>query len=780
MVIIYKTKKMKLYQALCVVVFLLGGTLPLFSQQITLKGKIVDAETGNLLDYANVVLLQAADSTFVKGMVTDENGSFVMEAPQTGQYLLRIGYLGYQQTTLNVHQHDMGVIGLSPDTQLLGEVVITAVPKIHKMENGGISTDIQNSRLKNLGTANDVLAQLPFVTRDGESFTVFGKGAPLIYVNNRLIRDLSELQELNSANIKKITVITNPGAEYDATVKSVIKIETLKPQGEGLSGSATGNMYIDKKFSHSELINLNYRKDNLDLFGMFRFSRMKDLILDDMEQVTNFTEPISIRQTVAEHHNTRSIRSNLGFNYLFGKDNSVGMKYEQTNAPAINALLPSKTEVYRNNQLTESFSSDWDDKAKKNSHYVNAYLNLNPFSWLSVKWDMDYASGDNTRRQDVLNRYANTTENIRTDSRQDYDLWASKLTMTTSIGKGKLTYGGEYSNTYNRQDFDVNKDEAPQNLSPNNNTAKQNLFAGFISFNQTFGRFSADLGLRYENTVFDYYVSGVKMDEQSSSYQNCFPNASVGYSGENLSTSLSYRNTIYRPSYYDLRNSVQYDNPYTYETGNPYLKPIIINTLSYLFMWKDIKLMTDLDLRKDDLMTILEQYSDETVLLRPVNLDKSQSFSASVSYSPTFGIWKPVVETGIWKYFLEYSGVSYNTPRYFFTMRNSAMLFKSWQAGVDISYYTAGNSQLFYIYEVFNMDVSLSKSFFDGKLRLNLRGTDLFNTAKQKTDVMVDGIVSKLYKDRNTRGIQLSLTYRFNVTPSKYKGEAVSDELNRL
>jgi hypothetical protein len=758
--------------------FFLLASLSLQAQVIT--GKLVDAQSQEPLPYANVVLLQAADSTFVNGMITDENGSFAIKTPQTEQYLLRISYLGYQQLTLNVHQNDMGEIRLSPDTQLLGEVVITAVPKIHKMENGGISTDIQNSRLKNLGMVSDVLAQLPFVIRDGENFTVFGKGTPLIYVNNRLIRDLSELQEINSANIKKITVITNPGVEYDATVKSVIRIETLKPQGEGLSGSATGNMYIDKKFSHNELINLNYRKNNLDIFAMFRFSQMKDLILDDMEQITNFTEPISIRQIVTEHYNTRSIRSNLGFNYLFGKDNSVGIKYELTNNPAINALIPSETDVYRNNQPAESFASDWNNQGKRNAHYVNAYLNLNPFSWLSLKWDMDYASGDNTNSQEVWNHYAASTEYIRTDSRQDYNLWASKLMMTTPIGKGKLIYGGEYSNTRNRQDFDVN-DDAPQNLSPNNNTAKQNLFAAFLSFNQTFGRFSTDVGLRYENTGFDYFVSKVKMDGQSRAYQNWFPNAGITYSDENLSTSLSYRNTINRPSYYNLRNSLQYDNPYTYETGNPYLKPSIINTLSYLFMWKDIKLLTDFDMHRDDIMTVMEQYSDETVLIRPVNLEKtSRSFSASVSYSPTFGIWKPVLETSIWRYFLEYSGNLYNSPFYSFSMRNSLMLFKDWQAGMDIMYRTAGNSQIFYIYEVFNMDVSLSKSFFDGKLRLNLRGTDLFNTAKQKTDVMINGIANKIYKDRNTRGIQLSVTYRFNATPSKYKGEAASDELKRL
>jgi len=748
--------------------------------QTILTGKLIDAHSQEQLPFANVVLLQAADSTFIKGVISDVNGSFEMELPQTGKYSLRISYLGYESKTIDVRQNDMGIIELTPNAQLLDKVEVTATSKIFKMENGGIATNIQNSRLKDLGTAVDVLGQLPFVIRDNENFIVFGKGAPLIYINNRLIRDASELQEINSADLKKVTVITNPGSEYDATVQSVIKIETLRPQGEGLSGSVTGNVYIDRMFSHNEQINVNYRKNRLDIFGMFRFAQSKNKLYNNMEQSTCFNEPVSTQLHSVIHQQVDRIRSNAGFNYLFGKDNSVGLKYELTHTPFSQATLHPSMTVYRNNQLSEMFNSDWDTRDNQNSHYLNSYLYLHPFSWLSVKWDMDYATGANTNSQNVINYYTDLTEEIQTNSDQDYNLYATKLTMITPINKGELTYGGEFSNTQNQQNFYINEDGVTQNLVPNNNTAKQNLFAAFVAFAQPFGNFSANAGIRYENTNFGYYVNNVKESDQSQIYRNWFPSVGINYRNKKYSVALNYRNTIYRPSYYQLRNSVQYDSPYTYESGNPYLKPININTLSGLFMWNDIKLMVDFNLYKNNILFIPEQYSDETVLVRPINLDKSQKLSTIVSYSPVFGIWSPNLEVGVSKDFIAYREESYNEPYYFVNMRNSIMLFKSYQMGADISYRTSGNTSMNYLYDVFKMNVYFSKSFLQNTLRVNLRGTDIFNSEKDKRDMIVNGIVVKVAHDYNTQGIHLSITYRFNATSNKYKGESASDELNRL
>lgn len=61
----------------------------------------------------------------------------------------------------------------------------------------------------------------------------------------------------------------------------------------------------------------------------------------------------------------------------------------------------------------------------------------------------------------------------------------------------------------------------------------------------------------------------------------------LAYEHENLNMSLSNRTTVDRPSYYNLRSSINYNDPYTYEGGNPSLVPMYTNKLSYLLGWKD-------------------------------------------------------------------------------------------------------------------------------------------------------------------------------------------------
>ena len=70
-----------------------------------------------------------------------------------------------------------------------------------------------------------------------EGYTVFGKGTPIIYIDNRLLQGNTELERLSAADIEKVELITNPGAEYDATVKAVVRIRTVRGRNDGFGGN---------------------------------------------------------------------------------------------------------------------------------------------------------------------------------------------------------------------------------------------------------------------------------------------------------------------------------------------------------------------------------------------------------------------------------------------------------------------------------------------------------------------------------------------------------------
>jgi len=746
----------------------------LLAQNIT--GKVVNSDSLPI-EFANVILLQTEDSSFVSGTVTDEKGNFSLPSVP-GNYLLKVTFLGFQTQIFEVKSQNMGTIYLESQENNLPEVTIAVARSFIKMENRGISTDIKNSGLREIGTAMDVLAQLPLVTKEDDKIIVFGKGEPLIYLNNRLIYDLSELENINSNTISKISIITNPDTQYAANVKSVIKIETEKIKGDGLSGNLSSGFTINRKFANVSSVNLNYRMDKLDLFGMVYINNKKDLQYIDWKQ--NITNNYILEKD-SNYIDRKTFRANFGTNYTFNNDNSIGARYEYTLTPKYNSKNYSSLSNYNGNSLNDLIYSLQNTDEKRKRHSLNAYYSGKFASWLFVKLDFDFIKGNTDNEQKVRDKEDNLIENIVTAGNQDNRLIASKLVFTTPFSNDKFIYGSELANTDNQQFFLVTEQDGEQNLQSNQSEAKQNLLAFFVTYSKTVKKIDFDLGLRYEYVAFDYFANQEKQAEQSRIYHNWFPNVSLTYSNSNFQAMLGYDRSISRPSYYQLRNNIQYDSPYSYESGNPLLKPAIDNCFSTAMQWKDFLFSANFDIYEDIFLLIAKAYTDNIQLAKPENFDNFKNFSMSVYYSKKIKKWRPSLEIGFSKDFFIYNEKSYSQPIFRIKFKNSILLSKNFQIGADVNYSTNGNSEIDYMYNVFRMNIYLSKTFFKDKFRINLQGNDIFGTDKYKVRQEINDISYFVCNDLDSRGVTISLSYSFNATKSKYKGEnAAIDEINRL
>ena len=477
-------------------------------------GKVVN-ENGTPLEYANAVLLQKIDSSLVDGAVTDSLGYFSIQAKK-GEYLLKISFLGCQTQIIDVQNESISTIALIQDTNILQEVTVTAARPVVKMENGGISTEIQNSYLQNLGTAQEVLGQLPFVNAEKEKITVFGKGEPLIYINNKLVRDNSEIEQLNSNRIKKVTVITNPGAEYDASIQSVIRIETLRQQGDGLSGDMMFRTVINRKFSHNETANLNYRHKKWDIFGMFRYGKTGDLVEIEMTQKTQSNSTVTdVRQSGVQVMNQQYYRSNIGTNYVFNDNHSAGMKFQNTGTFVFDFLLDADFTAFKNNVLNEQFHNALYAENKPVSNYLNIYYQGKLAKWISAKLDVDYAGGSGFSGHTVKNYRQDSLETLQTADKNNYELYAAKLTFTSSLWTGELNYGYELSQTTNNQQFNVLSKGESAYLNSTQNTSRQLLNALFFTFSKQAGKFSVNAAIRYENVDFKYFKNEKRKKNQA-------------------------------------------------------------------------------------------------------------------------------------------------------------------------------------------------------------------------------------------------------------------------
>ena len=202
-----------------------------FSIQAQLKGTLIDDDKLPV-EFANIALYSLPDSVMIAGTVSDENGNFALNQKNSNSTFLEVSFIGYETQIVPAKAEQ--IVVMRAESFTLDEVVIKGdLPKI-RLRNDALVTTVQNSVLSKAGTANDVLKRLPSITGDNGEFSVFGKGQAKVYINNREMRNMSELDNLSSADIKDVEIVNNPGARYDASVKAVIRINTFRKVGDGL------------------------------------------------------------------------------------------------------------------------------------------------------------------------------------------------------------------------------------------------------------------------------------------------------------------------------------------------------------------------------------------------------------------------------------------------------------------------------------------------------------------------------------------------------------------
>lgn len=157
-------------------------------------------------------------------------------------------------------------ITLDEDAHLLSELVMKSQMPKTILEKEGMTTIVTGSILEKTSSLVHLLEQIPCVSVQNDEITVLGRGTPLIFINGRQMRDRMELERLQPDEIKKVEVITNPGAHYNANVKSVIRITTLKPAGERFSFETKTSSMINeqKRMSWIENLRLNFRHGKWD------------------------------------------------------------------------------------------------------------------------------------------------------------------------------------------------------------------------------------------------------------------------------------------------------------------------------------------------------------------------------------------------------------------------------------------------------------------------------------------------------------------------------------
>lgn len=740
------------------------------------KGRIVD-ERGNAAEYATIALLSPIDSTIVGHGVSNENGSFVIPC-NSRKVLARITYIGYKTVNRIYNNTDMGIIKLQPKTMIVKGVVVKGDRPQYKMLSGGMEVAIEHTLLSKMANTFDVLSLLPRVSVNGQKISVFGKGTPIVYINNKRVNDNNEIVNITPDNIKSISVITSPGAEYDAEVESVIRIQTKERRANGFSLRADAYGKYNKWMSDYELISTSYQTKKFEIANSIWTMGTHDG--EDNNLITDIYLPDKHYyndQLIHLDTNNRFLSEKLSADYSLNDSNSIGGSYRYYGMFKGRTNSVSRQDVLLNGMAQGSIDQNEVMKPSLSLHQADVYY-VGKVGHVGVDFNATYYAVKNRRNDEgfeISKELGN--QEVHSSNRQNSDMWAGKLVVNIPLWKGNMSVGTEMSKTDSHGTF-LNEEQ----LVPSTKTdIHERNIAGFAQYGLVLNKWTVGLGVRYENIVRDYLSDGVKQDDVSRKYNNFFPNLSVSWNKGNWNWQLNVNEKIHRPSYRQLGNFMQFDNRFLYEGGNPTLQPEKVFNVEAMMIYKWLNVSVGYKYLKDVMEWTKYIYpGKEFAYNTSLNFDHKQLLYASVYISPKFGIFRPTWGFNYNQQFFDTkkygASKALSKPLLSCSLNNNFALSESMNAAIRLNASTTHADGFLMMKSGYSVNLQFDKSFANRTWIIYLSANDIFKTAKERWTMY--GLGAGTTKDcyNYTRCISLQITYNFNAKRSKYKGTGAGNE----
>ena len=669
------------------------------------------------------------------------------------------------------------------DTLQLREVVVRATRPLAKLNSEGFVTEVKGTVLEKLGFAKDVMGMLPGVLNNNGSIEVFGKGKPVFYINGHIVRNNIEVEQLKANQIDKITVITNPSSRYASTVGSIIKITTIKKVGDGFSFDNIATFGYRNYLYGKDNLDLNYRIENLDVFGTFGFEKGKNTNSSKNVQNSWLSSHHQQNTTMKSTQHSKLIDGKWGFDFSSSPKLSFGAFYQVSYAPTkTNSSIMSS--LYSDDVIESETSAYKDIKLRDLEHLLDGYCH-----GVWGKWNLEMTF-------DLMWKKTRENQNVieQTGINQDFGikdvgharLMATELYASHPFLKGNFSFGVDFTNSSREE----NSESENSIMAGENNKIQELNMAYYVETMQHLGNVTFRIGGRYEHVNSEYFIGGRKNHEQSHVYDKFFPTASLSLPIGKTMVQLSYSKQCYRPLYSQLSNTVHYVNKYLYQSGNPYLQPSYSDNISLNLRYRWLALTANYKKVQNQIITSYTYYDDaKTIaLLKKENSRNSLSnLQIMASFMPGF-LWKcyyPVLACGVVSQFykIDYRGSikHVDNPLVVVKFNNIFKFHNNYMATVNYSWRSEGNSENIKMGSVGQINLSLAKDL-SKKWNVKLSANDIFNTARKNTFTIFSGM-NDVYieKAATVRAVECIVRYKFNTVKAKYKGKgAGKKEMDRL
>ena len=663
-------------------------------------------------------------------------------------------------------------------THELQEVIVSAKQPATKLVGSTLVSTIPGSNLADLGTALDVLAQLPMIKVQDNAVSVVGKSNIEIYIDGRPMRDEMELQHLLSSNLKKVELLMAPGAAYESTAGAVLKITTRRNFVQGLSLTDQFQLQRRRKWSVMDYLALSYRTGGWEFFVNGTINRNNSVI----KGTTTNTLVYDGKETVVGSSQYNSFPTTTGvvkggFNYSHGAQ-SFGAYYRYN--PERGDFINSGSEWLDNNP---AIARDIDKCVRAHSHLASLYYENTFADKYLIHFDGDFRSAYDAN--DVTTTYPQTaTAAVNSTDKRTSTLWAGKLYLNFPLWNGEFTIGTQDSYTQTSLDYRMLNADVSEYIPSSLTDARQTSAALYASLSRMFGNFSLSAGARYEYVDYDFKVNGKRDEDISRRDHTLTPDISLGYSfNDESQVSISYKMATVKPPYTQLTGALNYTGMHEIEGGNPGLRDERLHDVQLFCMWKGFMFQADCFRSLDAYAFVKQVYPADNLqlLMHPVNIDVS-ALSLYLVWSQPVRFWTPSVTAGMYRQWLAIDDNRYNKPIYSYYFDNTFSLPHGWTVTANISGSSQGDMHTNrFLGSWFTMDASVGKSFLNKSLTLKLSVIDIFNTANNDWTMNTYGVFVAKRQSYDRRGVSLNITYNFQPRKSKYKGSAASEaEMKRL
>ncbi len=663
-------------------------------------------------------------------------------------------------------------------THELQEVIVTAKQPATKLVGSTLVSTIPGTNLADLGTALDVLAQLPMIKVQDNSVNVIGKSNIEIYIDGRPMRDESELQQLLSSNMKKVELLMAPGAAYESTTGAVLKITTRRNFVQGLSLTDQFQLQRRRKWSVMDYLALSYRIGNWEFFANGSINRNNSVNKGTTINTLDYKGEEAV--VGSSQHNSFPTTTGAvkgGFNYSRGAQ-SFGAYYRYN--PERGDFINSGSEWLDYNP---AIARDIDKRVRAHSHLASLYYENTFAEKYLLHFDGDFRSSCDANN--VATTYPlSTTHTVNSTDKRTSTLWAGKLYLNFPLWNGEFTVGTQDSYTHTSLDYRMLNADISEYIPSSLTDARQTSAALYASWSRMLGKFSLSAGARYEYVDYDFKVNGERDDNISRRDHTVTPDLSLGYSfNEESQLSISYKMATVKPPYSQLTGSLNYTGIHEIEGGNPGLHDEKMHDIQLFGMWKGFMLQADYTRALDTYAFVKQVYpaNNLQLIMHPVNIDVS-AFYIYLVWSRPIRRWTPNVTVGMYRQWLQLDNNRYNKPIYSYYFDNTFSLPHGWSVTANISGSSQGDMHTNRFHgSWFTMDASVGKTFLNKSFTVKLSATDIFNTANNDWTMNTYGVFVDKRQSYDRRGVTLNIIYNFQPRKSKYKGSSAAEaEMKRL